>query len=133
MHTGMGKNMIALLPSAAGDKHIHYLKKYIEIRAGFIFFLQTQQQRLVSSTNQSLTCPPPPNMSLTSTPKLFWLITLNVILIKNGGVKGFSLPEKRVQIAAQWHSPSLASQKMHPDITRVVPTRREPEESKTNK
>lgn len=41
-------------------------------------------------------------------PQLFRLITRNVILIKNCGVKGFSLPEKRVQIVAQWQTPSLA-------------------------
>lgn len=59
-------------------------------------------------------------------PQLFRLITPNVILIKNCGVKGFSLPEKRVQIVAQWHTPSLAWEEMHPDIARVVPTRPEP-------
>lgn len=59
-------------------------------------------------------------------PQLFWLITPNVILIKNCGVKGFSLPEKRVQIVAQWQTPSLAWEEMHPDIARVVPTPSEP-------
>lgn len=59
-------------------------------------------------------------------PQLFWLITPNVILIKNCGVKGFSLPEKRVQIVAQWQTPSLAWAEMHPDIAWVVPTQPEP-------
>lgn len=54
-------------------------------------------------------------------PQLFQLITPNVILIKNCGVKGFSLPEKRVQIVAQWQTPSLAWEEMHPDIAWVVP------------
>lgn len=54
-------------------------------------------------------------------PQIFWLITPNVILIKNGGVKGFSLPEKRVQIAAQWQTPSLAWEEMHPDIVSMMP------------
>lgn len=66
-----------------------------------------------------LTCP-----SLVASdlhPQLFRLITPNVILIKNCGVKGFSLPEKRVQIVAQWQTPSLAWEEMHPDIARVVP------------
>lgn len=57
-------------------------------------------------------------------PQLFRLITLNVILIKNCGVKGFSLPEKRVQIVAQWRTPSLAWEEMHPDIARMVPNDR---------
>lgn len=59
-------------------------------------------------------------------PQLFRLITPNVILIKNCGVKGFSLPEKRVQIVAQWQTPSLAWEEMHPDIAWVVPTWPEP-------
>lgn len=59
-------------------------------------------------------------------PQLFWLITPNVILIKNCGVKGFSLPEKRVQIVAQWQTPSFAWEEMHPDIAWVVPTPLEP-------
>lgn len=55
-------------------------------------------------------------------PQIFWLITPNVILIKNGGVKGFSLPEKWVQIAAQWQTPSLAWEEMHPDIFHMMPS-----------
>lgn len=55
-------------------------------------------------------------------PQIFWLITPNVILIKNGGVKGFSLPEKRVQIAAQWQTLSLAWEEMHPDIVSMMPS-----------
>lgn len=79
----------------------------------------------------SIQNPPPPltralSIPLTSIPKLFRLITPNVILIKNGGVKGFSLPEKRVQLVAQWQTPSLAWEEIRPDIARVVPTQPEP-------
>lgn len=63
-------------------------------------------------------------------PQLFWLITPNVILIKNGGVKGLSLPEKWVQIVAQWQTPSLAWKEMHTDIAQVVPARPEPGRAK---
>lgn len=66
-------------------------------------------------------------------PQLFRLITPNVILIKNSGVKGFSLPEKRVQIVAQWQSSSLAWEEMHSDISQVVPTRPEPHQGKHTK
>lgn len=60
-------------------------------------------------------------------PRLFWLITPNVVLIKTGGVKGFSSPEKRVQIVAQWQIPSLAWEEMHPDNARAVPKWPEPD------
>lgn len=60
-------------------------------------------------------------------PRLFWLITPNVVLIKTGGVKGFSSPEKRVQIVAQWQIPSLAWEEMHPDNAQVVPKWPEPD------
>lgn len=53
--------------------------------------------------------------------RCFWLITPNVVLIKTGGVKGFSSPEKRVQIVAQWQIPSLAWEEMQPDNVLVLP------------
>lgn len=80
-----------------------------------------------SSTHPPARLPSHPSLHPSDLhPQLFWLITPNVILIKNCGVKGFSLPEKRVQIVAQWQTPSLAWEEMHPDIARVVPTQPEP-------
>lgn len=60
-------------------------------------------------------------------PRLFWLITPNVVLIKTGGVKGFSSPEKRVQIVAQWQIPSLAWEEMQPDNVQALPKWPEPD------
>ena len=62
-------------------------------------------RRFLNGASENL-CGPPPPPSTPPTP-LFRMICPNVILIKNGGVKGLGLPEKRVQIASQWQIPSL--------------------------
>lgn len=94
-------------------------------------FCKTHQPSflLISTKEWHRHQPPPPLFIYPQSPpprpphpQIFWLITPNVILIKNAGVKGFSLPEKRVQIAAQWQTPPLAWEEMHPDIVHMMPS-----------
>lgn len=91
------------------------------------------QSPSATPTPTTIASPPHPHCKTPSLvpsdlhPRLFWLITPNVVLIKTGGVKGFSSPEKRVQIVAQWQIPSLAWEEMHPDNARAVPKWPEPD------